>query len=101
MEIDTWKNEYNGTNQLHTDPTPKLYCDYRNADSSDHLVWFEVPNVEDLPHTVRVDLLRNRIRVIYDGQQVIEEEASFTFKGGYMFFSGSTGWATNFHRFDD
>ena len=103
VEIDTWQNEYNGTNQLHTDPTPENHIAItRNADSSDHLVWFEVPDIEDLqPHSIRVDLLRNRIRVSYDGQQVIEEEAIFTFKGGYMFFSGSTGWATNFHRFDD
>lgn len=103
VEIDTWQNEYNGTNQLHTDPTRENHIAItRNADASDHLVWFEVPDVEDLqPHMIRVELLRNRVRVSYDGRQVIEEEAIFTFKGGYMFFSGSTGWATNFHRFDD
>ena len=103
VEIDTWHNEFNGTNQLHTDPTRENHIAItRNADSGDHVVWFEVPNVEDLqPHTVQVELLRDKLRVIYDGRQVIEEEVSITFKGGYMFFSGSTGWATNVHRFDD
>ena len=52
-------------------------------------------------HTIRVDLLGNAIQVSVDGSVVIEESIEFAFKGGYMFFSGSTGWATNFHRFED
>ena len=52
-------------------------------------------------HLEQVDLLGDRLRISYDGEQVIEQNTSLIFKGGYMFFSGSTGAATNEHRFDD
>jgi hypothetical protein len=102
VEIDTWYNEWfdRGANLL--DPTRQNHIALtRNVNPGDHIVWHAVPNVEDLmPHTVRIDLLGNSIRITYDGTVVIEEPVQFAFKGGYMFFSGSTGWATNFHRFD-
>ncbi len=102
VEIDTWYNEWldRGANLL--DPTRQNHIALtRNANPGDHIVWHAVPNVEDLmSHTVRIDLLGNSIRITYDGNVVIEEPVQFAFKGGYLFFSGSTGWATNFHRFD-
>ena len=101
VEIDTWENR-NMEGNLHSDPTWQNHIAItRNGDPGDHVAWFNVPNIEDLlPHTVRVDLLDNRMKIWFDGVLVIEQEITFTFKGGYMFFSGSTGWATNYHRFD-
>ena len=103
VEIDTWKNQFNGTSQRHTDPTEQNHIAItQNADPGDHLVWFPVPNIEDLqPHVIRLDLLDGSMRISFDGELVIEQDITFAFKGGYMFFSGSTGWATNFHRVDD
>ena len=102
VEIDTW---YNDWPNLSADPEPTRQNHIaltRNANPSDHIVWHAVPTIEDLmPHTIRVDLLGNAIQVSVDGSVVIEESIEFAFKGGYMFFSGSTGWATNFHRFED
>ena len=102
VEIDTWHNRQNNT-ERHTDPTNVNHIAItQNADAGDLLAWFEVPDVEDLqPHIVRVDLTGDLMRITYDGSIVIEQPVTFSFKGGYMFFSGSTGWATNYHRFDD
>ena len=65
------------------------------------MIWFETPTVEDYqPHPIRVDILNGAVRVFYDGSEVINQAVSVNFKGGQMFFSGSTGWATNYHVFD-
>jgi hypothetical protein len=102
VEIDTWYNQLNSS-EYHTDPTTENHIAItRNADPSDHLVWFEVPNVEDYQsHTIRVDILGNGLRVWYDGNSAIDQPVSFNFKGGHMFFTGSTGYYYNYHIFDD
>lgn len=100
VEIDTWYNRPGGR---HVDPTPQNHIAItRNGDPGDHIAWFEVAQIEDLmPHTARVDFIEGSMRIFFDGALVIEREIDFTFKGGYMFFSGSTGYATNYHRFDN
>ena len=101
MVTDTWHNSVSGNH--HSDPT--LHNDIaitRNGDPGDHIAWFEVVNIEDLlPHIVRVDFVEGSMRITFDGTLVIEQDIHFSFKGDYMFFSGSTGWATHDHRFDD
>ena len=103
VEIDTWHNVYNGTNEVHTDPTNVSHIALtKNADPSNHIVWFEVPSVEDYQdHSIRVDIYAGNVRVFYDDAEVINQPVNINFKGGEMFFSGSTGWATNYHIFDD
>ena len=103
VEIDTWNNTYNGTNEFHTDPTSSSHIALtRNADAGDHIVYFETPSVEDFqPHDLRVDIVPSNITVDYDGSEVINENPQISFKGGQMFFSGSTGWATSNHIFDN
>ena len=102
VEIDTWYNQLNNS-EYHTDPTSENHIAItRSGDPSDHLVWFEVPNVEDYQsHTIRVDILGNGIRVWYDGESAIDQPVSLNFKGGHMFFTGSTGYYYNYHVFDD
>ena len=101
VEVDTWYNSINAGNR-HTDPTEENHIAItQNVDASDHLAWFEVPNIEDMQdHRVRVDLLADRLRVSFDEVVVLEQDARLVFKGGYMFFSGSTGWASNLHIID-
>jgi hypothetical protein len=44
----------------------------------------------------------DHLRVKLDALWVIDERvAGLDFKGGYIGFSGTTGYYTNFHRFDD
>jgi hypothetical protein len=102
VEIDTYHNRTSEGNR-HDEPTSENHIAItRNGDPGDHIAWFAVPNIEDLlPHIVRVDFQSDSMQVFFDGDLIINQEISFMFKGGYMFFSGSTGWATNFHRFDN
>ena len=102
VEIDTWYNDAS-RGARHSDPTVQNHLAItRNGDPGDHIAWHEVPTIEDLmPHTVRVDFVDESMRIAYDGELVIEQDITFTFKGGYMFFSGSTGAASNYHRFDE
>ena len=102
VEIDTWYNNGGGETE-HVDPTQQNHIAVtQNADPANHLVWFEVPDVEDFqPHTIRVDIWGNTLRVWYDGEQVIDQGIVLNFKGGHMFFTGSTGYYYNYHIFDD
>jgi hypothetical protein len=102
VEIDTYKNEIS-QGHPHDEPTPQNHIAItKNADAGAHLAWYDVPNVEDFqPHSIRVDIYSGTLRVWYDGAEVINEAVTIGFKGGHMFFSGSTGWSTNYHIFDD
>lgn len=100
VEIDTWANieEYEAY-----DPTEENHIAItRNADPSNHEVWSSIPNVEDFqPHDVQVDITAESLRVMYDGEEVVYQQNPTPFMGGYVFLSGSTGWATNYHRVSD
>lgn len=97
IEFDTWHNPELGdaTSENHIaialygDPTP--------------LLWVAVPTLEDLVwRHVRVEITGSDVTVLLDGAQVIQGSLpGFTFDGGYIGVSGSTGWATNYHRFDN
>lgn len=104
VEIDTYENVYNGTNELHTDPTPNDHVAITlDGDAGDHLWWTDMGDVEDLNwRTIRVDVIGFKVRVWIDGQLLVEQlYPELQFRGGYIFFSGSTGYYTNYHRFDD
>jgi hypothetical protein len=104
VEIDTYENVYNGTNELHTDPTPNDHVAITlDGDAGNHLWWADLGDVEDLNwRTVRVDVIGFKVRVWIDGQLLVEQAyPELQFRGGYIFFSGSTGYYTNYHRFDD
>ena len=104
VEIDTYHNVYNGTNELHTDPTPNDHAAITlDGDSGNHLWWTDMGEVEDLSwRTIRVDVIGFKVRVWIDNQLLVEQVyPELQFRGGYIFFSGSTGYYTNYHRFDD
>jgi cysteine-rich repeat protein len=104
VEIDTWFNQFNGGTELHTDPVMGDHLEItQGGDPGNSLVHTTLPNVQDQQwHDIRVDIVGTRVRVYYDSQLAIDvTEPTLSFKGGRIFFSGSTGFYYNFHRFDD
>ena len=103
VEFDTWHNVFNGDNELHTDPTPENHIGVMtNGDPGTHHLWAEIPTIEDQQwHDVTVEVEGARVVVTLDGVTVIDGEVpGLNFKGGFIGFSGTTGFFTNFHRFD-
>jgi hypothetical protein len=104
VEIDTWHNVFNGTVELHTDPTSENHVAVcMNGNPGDCPLWLAVPNIEDLAwHDIAIKIEGYHITVSLDGSVVIDEDVpEFEFRGGYIGFTGSTGYYSNFHRFDD
>ena len=53
-------------------------------------------------HEIILEIKGTNITVDYDSQRVITGAIEgFEFKGGYIGFSGTTGYCYNYHRFDD
>ena len=85
VEIDTWHNVDNGDTQLHTDPTPENHIAVTmNCDPEEHLLWTEVPNIEDLRwHTVTVNVIGITVIVTLDGVEIINGDVvGLEYKGG-------------------
>ncbi len=103
VEIDTWQNVENDS-ELHSDPTASDHLELtQGLDPESSLGFYDLGDVEDLNwHSVRVDIAATQITVWYDGAVALDKDVpDFQFRGGYVFFSGSTGYYSNFHRFDD
>ncbi len=104
VEIDTWYNQYNGTSELHTDPTSENHIAVcLNGDAGNCPLWAAVPNIEDMAwHDVAIQVEGYHIIVTLDGTTVLDDDIpGFEFRGGYIGFTGSTGYYSNYHRFDD
>jgi hypothetical protein len=101
IEFDTW---YNGEPFILDPPNQENHVAInQDGDPGRHDLWAAVPTLEDLQwrHVV-VEAIAQRIIVSLDGVPVIDGSIpNFSFDGGYIGVSGSTGWATNFHRFDN
>lgn len=105
VEIDTWQNVYNpGVGELHSDPTSEAHIALTlNGDPGNHVVWFAVPTIEDWQwHDIVIEIQGTDVRVTLDEVDAIHTTVpEMDFRGGHIFFSGSTGWAYNEHRFDN
>lgn len=104
IEFDTWYNVYNGGNEFHTDPTPENHIGVTlDGDPGNHYLWAELPNIEDQRwHDINIEINGRNVVVTMDGESVIDGFIEqLDFKGGYIGFSGTTGYYTNYHRFDD
>ena len=105
IEVDTWHNQYNGTTQKHTDPTSDDHLEITLAgDPGNSLAHAELADIEDLNwRTVQVRILNGKVEVRVNGELRIDVQTpqGFSFRGGYIIFSGSTGYYTNFHRVDN
>jgi len=104
VEIDTWHNIYNGNSEFHTDPTPENHIAITlNGDPGNHVLWAAVPNIEDMQwHDITVEVVADHVKVTLDGSTIIDKTVpDFLFRGGYIGFTGTTGYYTNYHRFDE
>ena len=104
IEFDTWRNVYNGTTQLHTDPTEEDHIAVTlNGDPSVHHLIADVPDLEDnFWHQMEVRVVGEEVTVLMDDAIVIDGTVpGLSFKGGFIGFTGTTGYYTNYHRFDD
>lgn len=100
VEIDTFHN----TGDPNTDPSFDNHIAVTlDGNASNHLLWAATPGIEDLQwHTVTVQVDGAKVTATLDGKPLFSQEIKdFEFRGGYIGFSGSTGWASNFHRFDN
>jgi hypothetical protein len=100
IEFDTWHNNGDPI----TDPTSSTHIGILlNGDASSHYLWAAVPSLEDLKwRAIRVEIEASYVTVFMDGTSIMEGDISgFIFEGGYLGVSGSTGWASNYHRFDN
>jgi len=104
VEIDTWHNVYNGTNEHHTDPTTENHIAVcLDGDPGNCPLFSPVPNIEDNTwHLVEVEVSGSFVTVRLDNMDVIAADVpGLTFRGGFIGFSGSTGFYTNYHSFDN
>jgi hypothetical protein len=105
VEIDTWRNDTTVSgDELHTDPTYGAHVAVTlDGNPGNHLVWIDAPGIADLKwHDLRVEFVGTTVRVYLDGAKSIDTNVpGIDFRGGYLFFSGSTGWAWEYNRFDD
>lgn len=100
IEFDTWPNIEANENY---DPTEDNHIAItRSADPSAHELWSSIPEIEDFtPHDIQIDISPELLRVTFDGEEIMRQRNPEPFVGGYVFLSGSTGWATNHHRVSD
>jgi hypothetical protein len=115
VEIDTWLN----TGDPNTDP-PGLSGNnnvmgqgnhiavHLDGDAGNALLWLPEPgkpaiSVEDLKwHTITIAVQGDKLTIRLDDTLTATKTVTgLDFRGGYVIFSGSTGWATNYHRIDD
>jgi hypothetical protein len=97
VEIDTWYNEN------YADPTTNHIAITLNGDPSNHVLVADGLILEDSQwHTIEIAVAGTNVNVNLDGINLINGDIpGLTFRGGYIGFSGSTGWATNWHRVDN
>ena len=98
IEFDTWYN------QEYADPTWENHVAITlDGDPGNPLLWAAIPSLEDLRwRRVVVSTAGPRVTVTIDGAKILEGDIpDFSFDGGWIGVSGSTGSAYNYHRFDN
>jgi len=85
------------------DPTPQNHIAVMlDGDASNHVLWVPQTLEDSQWHDVSIQTIGQQIIVNFDGVEVINSNVNdFQFHGGYIGFTGVTGWGTNFHRFDN
>lgn len=101
VEFDTYFN--NDQNGGIADPTSTNHIAVTlNGDARNHVLWSEAANLEDNNwHDIEIEIVGSRVVIRYDGVVVIDDVSpGLEFKGGFIAFSGTTGYFSNHHRFD-
>ena len=100
LEIDTFYN----TGDPFYDPTSTNHIAVTlDGDPENHILIASGLYLEDSQwHNLEIIVTGEHVVVNLDGDTVIEDDIpGLSFRGGYIGFSGSTGWATNWHRVDN
>lgn len=99
IEFDTWYNSETGID----DPTTENHVAINtDGNPGEHLLWKNTLLEDNSWHDIEIKTDANRVTVKMDSAVIIDDTiADFSFRGGYIFFSGSTGAAKNFHSVDD
>lgn len=104
IEFDTWENKIVPNGDLFDDPTPSDHIAVTlDGDPGSHVLWAPIDDLEDNQwHDVLVSINGDSIDVKLDGiTRLSGDVPHFHFKGGYIGFTGTTGYYTNSHRIDD
>lgn len=98
IEFDTWYNGEYGDQSQQNHIAVAL-----DGNPTNPIAYLAVPNLEDLVwRTVEVRTVGTTVEVYVDARLAIQTTVpGFQFDGGYIGVSGSTGAATNEHRFDN
>jgi hypothetical protein len=99
VEFDTYQN--NG--DVNYDPTSQNHIAVMlDGDASNHVLWVAQTLEDSQWHDVMIKTIGQQIIVTFDGNELINDNVNdFQFHGGFIGFTGVTGWGTNFHRFDN
>jgi hypothetical protein len=99
IEFDTWYNTEFGLG----DPTTSNHIAINlNGDPGGHQLYKDVVLEDYVWHNIEITTLGNKVTVKMDNNVIIDDTiADFSFRGGYIMFSGSTGAYTNFHSVDN
>jgi len=74
-----------------------------NGNPGEHYLPTAMPDLEDnMWHQMEIRVVGKQVSVSMDDVEIMNGGVpGLTFKGGYIGFTGSTGYYTNYHRFDD
>lgn len=99
IEFDTWHNNEFGLG----DPTTSNHVAINlNGDPGGHQLYKDVVLEDYAWHNIEITTLGNKVTVKMDSNVIIDNKITdFSFRGGYIMFSGSTGAYTNFHSVDN
>lgn len=97
IEFDTWYNSEHG------DQNSNNHIAVALDGNLSPIAYVGVPSLEDLVwRHIRIEFVGSTVKVFVDGVQEIQTSLpAYSFDGGYIGVSGSTGAATNYHRFDN
>jgi hypothetical protein len=104
VEFDTWENRIIPNGDLFDDPTSEDHVAVTlDGNPGAHYLWGAVPDLEEQRwHQVVLHIRSEHLKVTLDEHTVLEGDIpGFRFKGGFIGFTGSTGYYTNYHKIDD
>ncbi|HQO93206.1 MAG TPA: hypothetical protein PLX56_12840, partial [bacterium] len=99
IEFDTWYNSEQGLD----DPTTENHIAINlNGNPGGHQLWKNIFLEDSLWHDIEVTTSESKVTVKMDSAVIIDNDIEgFSFRGGYIVFSGSTGAAKNLHSVDN
>ncbi len=102
IEFDTWWNSFEYDKYGIQMGQENHIAITRNGDPGFHWLYKSLSIEDNVWHTISIEIQGSNVRVLFDGWEIINHSIpGFSFKGGFMMFSGATGGAKNYHSVDD